>query len=351
MNNPHDLIKEYIANRKDRSWWTESEKEILDRYGSVFKFENLENLTEEKFKSFLLIKNNLHWEGIHRQGNIITKDMPKLVNALKILLDEKIPIKDRLDKLFPQRDENLIKGLGKAVVTPILLVAEPSKYGVWNSKSEEALKMLDLFPDFKRGQSFAEKYLALNTILLDLANEHNISLWQLDGILAEIVGKDDFDNLSPEEEVFETKACSEGIEDPYTFGMEKYLENFIVDNWEKLPLSKDYKLIVEEGDILSQQYHTDIGPIDILLKHREKNEYLVVELKRGRSSDIVIGQILRYMGWVKNNIESEPKVKGLIISAEVDEKLKYALSATQDIEIYIYEVDFNLKETSIFYRK
>lgn len=64
------------------------EKEIIAKYGNMFKLNNLDSLTREDFKSFLLIKNNKHWEGIHRQGNLITHNMNKLREALKILLDE-----------------------------------------------------------------------------------------------------------------------------------------------------------------------------------------------------------------------------------------------------------------------
>ena len=76
------------------------ESDVLERYGYMFTPENLDLLTKEDFKSFLSIKNNKHWEGIHRQSNIITRDMDKLKKALKILLDENRPLKERLDFIF-----------------------------------------------------------------------------------------------------------------------------------------------------------------------------------------------------------------------------------------------------------
>jgi len=53
------------------------EEEVIKRYGTIFHPSNLDKLTKEEFKSFLLMKNNKHWDGIHRQGNIITLDMSK----------------------------------------------------------------------------------------------------------------------------------------------------------------------------------------------------------------------------------------------------------------------------------
>jgi hypothetical protein len=121
--------KQLILNNPKR---LREEKEVIQKYGTIFNPVNLDNLTKEDFKSFLLLKNNRHWEGIHRQGNIITADMDKLRKGLKILLDESKNIKERLNFLFPPNKPNYIKGLGRAIVTPILLVVYPNKYGVWN---------------------------------------------------------------------------------------------------------------------------------------------------------------------------------------------------------------------------
>ena len=71
----------------------------------------------------------------------------------------------------------------------------------------------------------------------------------------------------------------------------------------------------------------------------------VIELKKGKSSDQVVGQILRYIAWIKEN-EAKPdeKVKGLIITKEQDDKLKYSLMATENIELMNYSVSFKLQK-------
>ena len=53
------------------------------------------------------------------------------------------------------------------------------------------------------------------------------------------------------------------------FYMEKQLEDFIIHNWGSTELGKKYDLIIEEGELLSQQFRTDIGPIDILAKDKK----------------------------------------------------------------------------------
>ncbi len=73
----------------------------------------------------------------------------------------------------------------------------------------------------------------------------------------------------------------------------------------------------------------------------------IVELKRGRASDAVVGQIQRYMGFVKSELlEEGQNVKGVIIALNDDLKLRRALSVANDIEFMTYEVKFTLKKQS-----
>jgi restriction system protein len=137
----------------------------------------------------------------------------------------------------------------------------------------------------------------------------------------------------------------EDIEDPSAFVLEKYLEDFIVSNFETI--FKRELIIYKDGEGNDgQQYATDIGPIDILAVERKSNSFVVIELKKGRPSDHVMGQILRYMGWVKINLCSNKQgVKGLIICRDPDPKLSYAMQMTQGIDVRYYSVSFKLTET------
>ena len=58
---------------------------------------------------------------------------------------------------------------------------------------------------------------------------------------------------------------------------------------------------------------TDTGPIDILAVGKDKQEVLVVELKKGRASDSVVGQIQRYMGYIAEIAEEHQRVRGVIM--------------------------------------
>ena len=71
----------------------------------------------------------------------------------------------------------------------------------------------------------------------------------------------------------------------------------------------------------------------------------MIELKKGRASDDVLGQIQRYMGHVKNNLsKNSEEVKGLIIALEDDKNLQDALSVTSNVKFMKYRVTFDLVE-------
>ena len=135
----------------------------------------------------------------------------------------------------------------------------------------------------------------------------------------------------------------ESIEDPSIFALEKHLEDFLVQNWKHTELGKQYDIYEEEGEFVGQQYPTDTGPIDILAINKNKKELLVVELKRGRASAVVVGQIQTYMGYVKEELAEEGQlVRGVIIAHEDDVRLRHALSVAQDIDFYTYKISFKL---------
>ncbi len=140
--------------------------------------------------------------------------------------------------------------------------------------------------------------------------------------------------------------ADENIEDPAVFAMEMYLEEFLVSNWAQTDLGKEYEIYEENGECVGQQYQTDTGPLDILAISKDKKTLLVVELKKGRARDKVVGQILRYMGYVKEELaEENQSVKGVIIASEDDPGIRRALSMTPDIAFFRYQVNFRLIKT------
>lgn len=137
----------------------------------------------------------------------------------------------------------------------------------------------------------------------------------------------------------------ETVEDPAMFALEAHLEDFLIKNWKQTELGKNYDIFEEDGELVGQQYPTDTGEIDILAISKDRKELLVVELKKGRASDAVVGQTQRYMGFVLEQLaEKNQKVKGLIIALDDDLRIKRALAVAQNISFYKYRIDFKLQK-------
>src|SRR5271157_2129862 len=146
------------------------EKEAaLERYGKYFAAENLDKVTSEGFRDFLLLKNNRHWDTLYRHPEIY-EDMDRLRKCLKILLDESRPIADRLDFIIPKNGPPFIKGLNRAVLTAILMCVRPNDYAVYNRKSDVGLTELGL-NRAKAKDSFGNRYVAINEACKEIAEK------------------------------------------------------------------------------------------------------------------------------------------------------------------------------------
>ena len=155
-----------------------AQRDALEHYGRLFRPDNLSNITRDEFRAFLVFKNNKHWANIQRQPNIYS-DMPRLQRALAELLDESEAIERRLDTIVDRSGPLYIKGLGKAVLTPILLCVYPDKYAVYNTISDKGLTQLGL-NTARSTDSFGKRYVAINEACHRIANKINRSLALID---------------------------------------------------------------------------------------------------------------------------------------------------------------------------
>ena len=130
-------LRDRLAAMKQMDTWSQivaPRDDVFRRFQPLFASSHLASLNVEEFRPFLYFDDNHHWTGLHRQVNRVCADLPKLRKCLKDLLDESQPLESRLDKVA-----GAITGMGKGIITAILLVAHPDKYGVWNNTSEGAL--------------------------------------------------------------------------------------------------------------------------------------------------------------------------------------------------------------------
>lgn len=164
------------------------------------------------------------------------------------------------------------------------------------------------------------------------------------GTVSNITGyRDEIENLIAGVSPPKIIATDETIEDPSSFVMEQHLEDFLVQNWAHTDLGREYDIYEEEGERVGQQYITDTGPIDILAISKDKKKLLVVELKKGRASDAVVGQILRYMGFAQDELAEEGQgVRGAIIALEDDQRIRRALGVVPNVDFFRYQISFKL---------
>jgi hypothetical protein len=266
----------------------------------------------------------------------MTADMPRLREALKLLADESVSIRTRLNRLRPAAGDAMVRGLGRAVITAILHVLHPDKYGVLNNTAEAGMKELDLWPELPRGAEFGERYELVNEVIHRVAADLQVDLWTLDMLWWRVKPH----VLRPVEPVVDPVT----VDDEYAFGLERYLHEFLVDNWALTELGGEWDLLEEDGEVVGSRYNTgEVGEIDLLARHKKDKRWLVVELKRNQTSDATVGQVLRYMGWVRREMaEPGASVEGLIICQEIDKKLRYALDGQVNVRCMTYRVSFGL---------
>lgn len=316
-----------------------SRDEVLSRFQPVFSGEHIPDLTEDEFRSFLLFSNNHHWP-LHRQWRKMCSDMPRLRDALSVLLDESRLIQERMDYAVA------VPGMGRGVMTAVLLVAYPEKYGVWNNTSEQALKALELWPHFDWGEPFGSRYVKVNAVLADLARALDVDLWTLDAAFWGVTDQAPPERGDSESGAGETEALATATGTEQRFALERHLHEFLRDNWDRTSLGREWALYAEPGnDEAGYEYPCGVGRIDLLAKHRTRPAWLVVELKRGQGSDQTAGQVARYMGWVRQHLaQPEEEVAGLVIAHETDDSLRYALAAIPGVALMLYDVQFSLRE-------
>jgi hypothetical protein len=127
-----------------------------------------------------------------------------------------------------------------------------------------------------------------------------------------------------------------------TASLESMLEDFIANNLSAL--EPGLRLYNDEDGVPGRQYTTEVGTIDLLCVD-PNNTLVVVELKKGRETDRVIGQISRYIGWVKAKIAKDSRdVRGIVVVHKPtdkypkDERLEYAILANPNLKLRYYEI-------------
>ena len=295
---------------------------------------------KQKFEEYYKIGAGRHsFNQIYRDR--ITRDIERFRNMLLYLLDESVDITERLNEILNKNGKYYIQGVGKALVTSFLFDFNPNKYCIWNNKVEAGLGRIGWLPE-KKGVTKGEYYLKILEVikkLVSLSSEPYNNFGDVD-LALHILAVEKEGDIALKEILGIPVQKDLGEENEYQV-MERTLQDFLKKNFSKIfPSLEIYQ--DEESD--GFEYPTSFGRIDILTKEKNTGNFIVIELKGGKASSDVVGQILSYMAWVEENLADNSKVKGIIICQDVDEKLKFALKKTKDIEVYTFKMSFTVEE-------
>jgi endonuclease len=134
---------------------------------------------------------------------------------------------------------------------------------------------------------------------------------------------------------------SEDAQDGDTFAKEKDLQNYLVRNLHHLEIG--LKLYEYEG-LSGVEYNAGGRFIDILAVD-SVGALVVIELKVSRGYDRVIGQLLRYMGWIEANIADGKPVRGMIVASEITNDLILATGhIAERVKLFEYNISFSIRQ-------
>ena len=120
--------------------------------------------------------------------------------------------------------------------------------------------------------------------------------------------------------------------------LERYLEDLLIARWDSLPWAHELEYLARPVECGL------LGKLNILALDRASGDYVVIELKRDQGDDEVVGQVSRYMGWIKQH-RADPRkvgVRGIIVAHEATDRLRSAVLPHPNITLFTYQFSMAL---------
>jgi hypothetical protein len=121
---------------------------------------------------------------------------------------------------------------------------------------------------------------------------------------------------------------------------ERALEEHLEAHWDETPFAASGVELArrEKHGWPCRQVFTPVNAIDLLGFEPRARRWWVLELKRGRSADAVVGQVSRYLGWIAEERRGHREsAVGAVIVKRADAKLRYAVKANERLSLWEYD--------------
>ena len=232
-----------------------------------------------------------------------------------------------------------------------LIERKPLSKGGRFTRKEILTWFQDNYPKIK--QATVNAHLTIMAINAPSRIHHNLRpngaddlLFQIDRSTFRLYNEDSdptpiYKEPTEESTVEDTDNFEEEQDEKHEFAYEKDLKNFLAKN---LHVIRPSLAVYEDGDIRGVEYPVGGRFIDILAVENEQ-DLVVIELKVSKGYDRTLGQLLRYMAWIKKNLaDPNQRVKGMIIARTVSEDLRLAVSIVNDVELFEYQLSISLNQ-------
>lgn len=128
------------------------------------------------------------------------------------------------------------------------------------------------------------------------------------------------------------------------FLLERDLQRYLAENLDCI--EPGLKLYDDDG-LTGIEYDAGGRRIDILATDATGG-FVVLELKVSRGYDRVVGQLLRYMNWIRKELaEPGQRVRGIIVCRSISEDLCLACASIKNVELFEYKLSVTVKKVPV----
>ncbi len=294
-------------------------------------FKDGADMTSGELDNVFKLMKKIAWNRALARNLYEKNGLEEFNKKLRILLFGKEPLQDRINEFVK------LKGVHEVTMSHFLCAFDHTKYPLATKQTYRVLGIDEEQAEKASKQTMAELNITDRDKYKWATNDYFVDL----PIYREIKNILNLENYAQVNHVLwrqhegsDEDTGEDIIEEPtYSVTLESDLRDH---------LAKNPHLIEQGLKLVQTEKPLDVGRADILLEDADGN-LVVVETKKGASSDKVIGQILRYMGSLG---KSGKKVRGIIVVNEPDERLNAALLPVKDlIKLKYYKVKFELSDS------